>query len=202
MSGLAPQSLLGPNYAIARAIYFRKIGRGGEGFFEFPAYLGMSLEIGNTWERRGDMSFGSAHKDASVFIAFDTFLGSGVPRLRLRSSPATRGVLPVPGQHVLRRRAGLAGSGRAAGERGSRLEVAALGEILDFLEHQRRLVADARVFVLARHVLEHAVALGGGEEPMRLLPVGAEQLGKGIPGLQAHANAVRARQHRQGATIF
>jgi NTE family protein len=75
LSGLAPRSLLGPNYAIARAIYFRKISRGGEGFFEFPAYIGFSLELGNTWERRSDISYGSAHKDASVFIAFDTFLG-------------------------------------------------------------------------------------------------------------------------------
>ena len=75
MSGLAPQSLIGPNYAIGRAIYFRKIGRGGEGFFEFPAYLGASFEMGNTWQRRGDISFGSARKDASLFVAFDTFLG-------------------------------------------------------------------------------------------------------------------------------
>ncbi|HMK86852.1 MAG TPA: hypothetical protein VK437_12915, partial [Steroidobacteraceae bacterium] len=75
LSGLAPQSLLGPNYAIARLIYFRKISRGGEGFFEFPAYIGASFELGNTWARRGDMSFASAHKDGSVFLAFDTFLG-------------------------------------------------------------------------------------------------------------------------------
>ena len=75
LSGLAPQSLLGPDYAIARAIYFRKISRGGEGIFEFPAYIGASFELGNTWSRRSDISFGSAHKDASVFIAFDTFLG-------------------------------------------------------------------------------------------------------------------------------
>jgi len=75
LSGLAPTSLFGPDYAIARAIYFRKIGRGGEGFFEFPAYIGMSLELGNTWQQRSDMSFGSARKDASLFLAFDTFLG-------------------------------------------------------------------------------------------------------------------------------
>jgi NTE family protein len=75
LSGLAPQSVFGPNYAIARAIYFRKIGHGGEGFLEFPAYLGLSLEVGNTWEHRGDMSLESARKDASVFLAFDTFLG-------------------------------------------------------------------------------------------------------------------------------
>jgi NTE family protein len=75
LSGLAPTSLFGQNYAITRAIYFRKIGRGGEGFFEFPAYIGMSLEAGNTWQTRSDMSFGSTRKDASLFFAFDTFLG-------------------------------------------------------------------------------------------------------------------------------
>jgi NTE family protein len=75
LSGLAPQSLIGPHYALARAIYFRKIGRGGEGFFEFPAYIGMSLEMGNTWQHRGDFSVQSARKDASLFLAFDTFLG-------------------------------------------------------------------------------------------------------------------------------
>jgi NTE family protein len=75
LSGLAQGSLIGPHYAIARSIYFRKIGRGGEGFFEFPAYVGMSLEMGNTWERRGATSFASANKDAAVFLAFDTFLG-------------------------------------------------------------------------------------------------------------------------------
>jgi NTE family protein len=75
LSGLAPESLRGPNFAIARAIYFRKIGHGGEGFFEFPAYIGASFELGNTWERRSEISYGSAHKDASLFVAFDTFLG-------------------------------------------------------------------------------------------------------------------------------
>ncbi len=75
LSGLAPGSLLGPNYAISRAIYFRKIGRGGEGFFEFPAYVGASLEVGTASDRRGDMNLGSAHKDASIFLAFDTYLG-------------------------------------------------------------------------------------------------------------------------------
>ena len=57
LSGLAPQSLYGPHYAIARAIYFRKIGSGGEGFFEFPAYIGASFEVGNTYQQRGDISY-------------------------------------------------------------------------------------------------------------------------------------------------
>ncbi len=75
LSGLAPQSLLGPDFAIARAIYFRRISRGGEGFFEFPAYVGLSFEVGNTWNQFSDVSVGSAHKDVSAFVAFDTFLG-------------------------------------------------------------------------------------------------------------------------------
>jgi NTE family protein len=75
LSGLPPLSLNGPHFAVGRAIYFRKIGRGGEGFLEFPAYLGLSLEIGNVWQRRGDASFDSARKDASVFLGLDTFLG-------------------------------------------------------------------------------------------------------------------------------
>jgi len=75
LSGMAPLSLTGPHYAIGRAVYFRKIGRGGEGLLEFPAYLGMSFELGNTWSQRGDISFASAHKDVSAFLGLDTFLG-------------------------------------------------------------------------------------------------------------------------------
>ncbi len=75
LSGLPPNTLYGPHYAIARSIYFRKISRGGEGILEFPAYFGMSFEIGNTWEHRGDMSVASARKDGAIFLAFDTLLG-------------------------------------------------------------------------------------------------------------------------------
>jgi len=75
LSGLAPGSLLGPDYAVSRLIYFRKISRGGEGFFEFPVYVGASLEAGNTWRRPADISLGTAHKDGSLFLAFDTYLG-------------------------------------------------------------------------------------------------------------------------------
>jgi NTE family protein len=75
LSGLPPQSVTGAHYAIARAIYLRKIGRGGEGFLDFPAYLGLALEAGNAWDRRGEMSFKSAHKDAALFLGLDTFLG-------------------------------------------------------------------------------------------------------------------------------
>jgi NTE family protein len=75
LSGLAPLALHGPNYAMARAIYLRRVGRGGEGFFDFPVYIGMSLEAGNTWQQRGEIGWSGAHKDVSMFLGLDTPLG-------------------------------------------------------------------------------------------------------------------------------
>jgi NTE family protein len=75
LSGLRQQSLLGPDFGIARALYYRQIGRGGPGYFDVPTYLGLSLEMGNVWQSRGDASFGNTQKDASLFLGLDTFLG-------------------------------------------------------------------------------------------------------------------------------
>ena len=75
LSGLRANSLLGPDFAIARVMVYRQIGRGGPGTFDVPTYIGFSLEDGNVWQQRSDMSFGSAHKDASIFLGMDTFLG-------------------------------------------------------------------------------------------------------------------------------
>ena len=75
LSGLRQQSLLGPNFGIARTLFYRQIGRGGPGYFDVPTYLGMSLEIGNVWQSRSEASFGNTQKDASVFLGLDTFLG-------------------------------------------------------------------------------------------------------------------------------
>ena len=84
LSGLAPQSLLGPNYAITRAIYFRRISRGGEGLFEFPAYIGMSLELGNTWQhaQRYECRFGPQGRVGVPGVRHVP--GPAVPGLRLR----------------------------------------------------------------------------------------------------------------------
>jgi NTE family protein len=75
LSGLKAQSLSGEHFGIARFLFYRQIGRAGPGFLDVPAYLGLSLETGNVWDRRSDMSFGSARKDASLFVGFDTLLG-------------------------------------------------------------------------------------------------------------------------------
>ena len=75
LSGLPSQSLAGPHYAIARALYFRSVGSGGEGVLNVPAYAGLSVELGNVWARRSDLSFSSARRDAALFFGADTYIG-------------------------------------------------------------------------------------------------------------------------------
>jgi NTE family protein len=75
LSGLRADSLLAPNYGIARALYYRQIGRGGPGYFDLPTYLGLSLEMGNVWQNRSEASFGNTERDASIWLGLDTFIG-------------------------------------------------------------------------------------------------------------------------------
>lgn len=75
LSGLRQYSLYGPHYGIGRLLFYRQIGRGGPGYFDVPVYLGMSLEAGNVWQNMGDARLDNLHKDASLFLGLDTFLG-------------------------------------------------------------------------------------------------------------------------------
>lgn len=75
LSGLKADSIAGPHFAIARALFYKQIGRGGPGYLDVPTYLGVSFEAGNVWDKRGDVSFGSLRHDASLFLGMDTLLG-------------------------------------------------------------------------------------------------------------------------------
>jgi len=75
LSGLKANSIAGPHFAIARTLLYKQIGRGGPGYLDVPTYIGVSLEAGNVWDRRGQMSFGSLRHDASLFLGMDTLLG-------------------------------------------------------------------------------------------------------------------------------
>jgi len=75
LSGVPTQSIAGPQYAIGRLIYLRKVGNGGEGILDVPAYVGVSLEDGNVWSSRNQISFGNTRKDASLFFGADTYIG-------------------------------------------------------------------------------------------------------------------------------
>jgi NTE family protein len=75
LSGLAPDQVSGPQFGIARAIAYRRIGSGQEGLFDVPTYLGFSLELGNVWQSRSEASVDSALFNGSAFLGFDTLLG-------------------------------------------------------------------------------------------------------------------------------
>ena len=75
LSALRADSLLGPNYGIARALFYRQIGRGGPGYLDLPTYLGLSLEMGNVWQSRSAASFGNTERNASLWLGLDTFIG-------------------------------------------------------------------------------------------------------------------------------
>lgn len=75
LSGRVADSLSGPHFAIARALYYRRIGRGGPGFLNVPTYAGLSLELGNVWQRRSDIGTGSALLNGALFVGLDTPLG-------------------------------------------------------------------------------------------------------------------------------
>ncbi|WP_129776802.1 patatin-like phospholipase family protein [Peristeroidobacter soli] len=75
LSGLPPGYLAGPHYGIGRLIYQRRVGRGGEGVLNFPAYAGLSFEAGNTWLDSADAGFGDLRKNFSVFFGVDSPLG-------------------------------------------------------------------------------------------------------------------------------
>jgi NTE family protein len=75
LSGLKADSLSGAHYGITRLLLYRQIGRGGGGYLDVPAYLGLSLEAGNVWQKRGDASFGNSRRDASLFLGLDTPVG-------------------------------------------------------------------------------------------------------------------------------
>jgi NTE family protein len=75
LSGLRAESLAQPNFAIARGILLRKVGNGGEGVLNVPAYIGISFEVGNVWSQRSQIGLGSARKDAAVFFGADTYIG-------------------------------------------------------------------------------------------------------------------------------
>ncbi len=75
LSGVRTQSMAGPQFAIGRLIYLRKVGSGGEGILSVPAYVGVSFEDGNVWSSRSAISFSNTHRDESVFFGADTYVG-------------------------------------------------------------------------------------------------------------------------------
>ncbi len=75
LSGLPSDAIAGTQYGLAKAIAFRRVSRGGTGLFEFPAYLGVSLEAGNAWATRDDVDLGDLVLAGSLFLGAESPLG-------------------------------------------------------------------------------------------------------------------------------
>jgi len=72
-SGFVQDQLSGQQELLLRGVYFRRIGD----IQWLPAYAGLSLEYGNVYEDRDDISLSpdDALLAASVFLGLDTVLG-------------------------------------------------------------------------------------------------------------------------------
>ncbi len=75
LSGLERGEISGPHAALARLVYFRRIGDTTGGILDTPVYLGVSAEAGNVWQGRSDISVDTMIMNGSVFTGIDTFIG-------------------------------------------------------------------------------------------------------------------------------
>lgn len=71
LSGFNQDQLSGQQLALARIVYFRRIGD----FNLLPAYFGGSLELGNVWQDKNDIGFSDAIWAGSLYVGVDTQLG-------------------------------------------------------------------------------------------------------------------------------
>ena len=75
LSGLQRGEISGPHAALAKIVYYRRVGESAGGLFEVPIYLGVSAEAGNIWQSRSAISFATARLNGSVFAGMDTIIG-------------------------------------------------------------------------------------------------------------------------------
>ena len=75
LSGLERGEISGPHAGLARLVWYRRSGETGGGVFEIPLYFGASLEAGNVWQERSEISTSSLIVNGSLFAGLDSWLG-------------------------------------------------------------------------------------------------------------------------------
>ncbi len=75
LSGYTEDELAGQHTALGSLLYLRKISHRGLGSLNMELFCGGSLEAGNVWARREDISLSTMMLAGSVFIGADSFLG-------------------------------------------------------------------------------------------------------------------------------
>jgi len=71
LSGLTSRELSGQNAALALLAYYRRLNEHPR----WPIYAGMTIETGNVWDNRSDISFSDTIMAGSLFIAANTIFG-------------------------------------------------------------------------------------------------------------------------------
>lgn len=74
LSGYSERSLYGSQSALGRAVLYRRTGN-LDALFSTPIFIGMSLEAGNTWRSKSDVSVGSLIYAGSIFAGVQSPLG-------------------------------------------------------------------------------------------------------------------------------
>ena len=75
LSGYARDELLGPQMLFARLIGFHHLNQQKFSLMDQPAFVGLSLEGGNIWTKRSDISSSDLLLGYTAFIGIKTFLG-------------------------------------------------------------------------------------------------------------------------------
>jgi len=75
LSGLPPRSRFGRHRALVRSVFYHRLDEGGPLPVGVPVYVGFSLEKGNVWLDRHNISWGDAISAGSLFLGAQTPLG-------------------------------------------------------------------------------------------------------------------------------
>lgn len=71
LSGFLNRQLAGQHFGLLEAAFYRRLGN----ITLLPMYAGFTLETGNAWNDRDDISLSNSVLAGSVFVGADTFLG-------------------------------------------------------------------------------------------------------------------------------
>jgi NTE family protein len=71
LSGFTSRELAGQNVAFGALAYYRRLNDNPR----MPFYVGVSIEAGNVWDSRSDISLDDTIKAGSLFMAMKTLLG-------------------------------------------------------------------------------------------------------------------------------
>ena len=75
LSGYARNELDGDYRGMGRLLYYRRLGNAPLPILDTPVYVGGSIEIGNVWQTRSEVSFNNTLTAGSIFVVFDTVIG-------------------------------------------------------------------------------------------------------------------------------